>query len=398
MKKIIRKVTAKQQGSILLLALFVLGAMMIVGLGTASLSLNQIKQTREIRKSTMAFYAAEAGIEEGLYRVRKNEQDVTTIQATLNDFSESANANYVLTGQDYETVVYDHLNVNEIVSLDVYDINNLNNGLNCLRLEWDGKPASWLEVTWKSFKPGVFLEEEYFTQKRVVAYNESGNNTESVDLDLKSTLDDYYLHSVQVKALYDEVKNLRLSAYPTSIGNSCQGEQGDIASRLYLSAVGEYPVSADPLTRAKQNLTVTLPEKTPLSPLFDYVIFSEENLEKTILHTASVQGHIIFVDCGVSLTGDDCKHEFNQDPSEMINPYIQNIGIATTTVTDSKIIDENPPGVFEIVHGFECERTFSFNEECQMRIMKLRSVPGAWARLSVATTSAVTMYLYQPLP
>jgi len=383
---------AKHQGSVLLLALFVMGAMMIVSLGTASLTINQIKQTRDIKKATIAFYAAEAGIEEGLYQVRKNDREVEALPAILGGMTD--NATSTIAGFDYETIIYDHLNVNEIVSLDLYDISNPQAGIKCLNLQWDGKPASWLEVTWQSFKIGTYPGDANI-QKHFFAYNVPGGGTQSYNLNLQGSLPtEDYMHSAQIKALYDEVKNLRVQAYQTYGDPNCSGLV-NVPSRLYITSIGEYPASGGPTERAKQKITVSLPEKTPLSPLFDYVMFSEEEIEKTIMYTGSVRGQLVYQECGPFVWYPDCKHTFT-GPSwpDTDTITVQNIGIEATTINSTRIQNENPSGVYSIIQDNCLNQTLEYNETCTIEI-GANQRRGATADLSVATSSSVLMLLNQ---
>lgn len=59
--------TNNQKGVSLLLTLLIMSALLAIALGLSQLSLGEIKLTRDIPKSAIAYYAAEAGIERAIY-------------------------------------------------------------------------------------------------------------------------------------------------------------------------------------------------------------------------------------------------------------------------------------------------------------------------------------------
>jgi len=72
-----------KKGASLLLTVLIMSAILAIAMGIAKLSLGEIKISRELPQSFVAYYAAEAGIEEGLYA-----DLVTAIpQGTASDFS-----------------------------------------------------------------------------------------------------------------------------------------------------------------------------------------------------------------------------------------------------------------------------------------------------------------------
>lgn len=58
------------RGVSLLLTLLIMAALLAIGLGVSRLSVGEIKITREVPKSIIAYYAAEAGVERAIYEER----------------------------------------------------------------------------------------------------------------------------------------------------------------------------------------------------------------------------------------------------------------------------------------------------------------------------------------
>lgn len=73
-KKIIKKVKKKQKGSALLLSLLLLTSIIVIAMGGSSLALSGIRMAGVQSQSVKAYFAAEAGAEELLYKVRKTQE------------------------------------------------------------------------------------------------------------------------------------------------------------------------------------------------------------------------------------------------------------------------------------------------------------------------------------
>jgi hypothetical protein len=80
--------TKNEKGASLLLTILIMSAILSIAIGISKLSLGEIKISRELPHSFIAYYGAEAGIEKGLYT-----DLVDAIpQGTASDFSGSLNA------------------------------------------------------------------------------------------------------------------------------------------------------------------------------------------------------------------------------------------------------------------------------------------------------------------
>lgn len=378
--RIIEKKLKSRKGSTLLLAIFVLGAMLIVGLGTSLLALQQLKISREVRKTTVAYYVAEGGIEDALWQLRKNEKTITDL---ANYHSPSAgfdlSATTTLSFTDQEEILYDHLAVNEVVSADLYSLDQLvNNNIRCVKIQWDGKPSSWLDLSWRSLNPPNFYDPVVGVQKKLLPYDGSAKS-----VDLTQGLG-YSMHSLQIKALYDEVKNLRLEAYPNS---DCSGTKINIPSRINISSQSQYPIGNNP---AQQNLSVSFPEKTGPAPLFDYVIFSEEQLAKQIIHVGSLRPQLVYDLCGPFVIYPDCKYTYlNFIPATF---YVRNLGIDDATISAFT----PPDPTFYSVTDNTCTvgTVLTYNQTCYTTVLPIRASTNLFP-MSVATSTPVTIGLTQ---
>lgn len=71
--------TADQKGVSLLLTLLITAAILVIALGVSRISIKEIKLTRDISKSVIAYYGADSGIERAVYdeRVKGGAGDIS---------------------------------------------------------------------------------------------------------------------------------------------------------------------------------------------------------------------------------------------------------------------------------------------------------------------------------
>ncbi len=84
-----QKIIKKKEGSVLLLTLFILTFVVVTVLGGASLAITSTQMSSIQSHSTKAYYAAEAGAEQLLYRVR-----------IVQDIDLSNDIDYVIASED----------------------------------------------------------------------------------------------------------------------------------------------------------------------------------------------------------------------------------------------------------------------------------------------------------
>ena len=68
----IEKIDNKKRGSALLMALLIITSIVIIAMGGSTLALTGVRMAGVQSQSVRSYYASEAGIEELLYRVRKD--------------------------------------------------------------------------------------------------------------------------------------------------------------------------------------------------------------------------------------------------------------------------------------------------------------------------------------
>ncbi|MBM3283919.1 hypothetical protein FJY90_06805 [Candidatus Gottesmanbacteria bacterium] len=75
--------TAQEKGVALFLAVLIMSVILAIGLGISGILIQQIKISENIGDSVVAFYAADAGIEQQIYDLYKEETHSSSYNAVL---------------------------------------------------------------------------------------------------------------------------------------------------------------------------------------------------------------------------------------------------------------------------------------------------------------------------
>ena len=72
----------EQKGVSLLLMTLILSVVIVISTGLSSIIITELKISTDVDKSARAYYAAESGMEEALYKLRKEQQPPETLNGT----------------------------------------------------------------------------------------------------------------------------------------------------------------------------------------------------------------------------------------------------------------------------------------------------------------------------
>ncbi len=244
------KIRNYSKGASLLYAILVLGTIALISIAVAGLMIRGLKTSRAIGRGMAAYYAAESGMEEALYKVR-----------VLDDKSDGAGTFLEIKGSwDYEIEdVFDPgnpyaqglLRKDETIEFD--DVN----GSNQMRITWsqddDGVDA-FLEVTYIGWEADFsnFLDSTRDVEKELLSSNAN------------IALDPGRTYLVRLKPLKSAVVDLEVSFAGFTIGDHIR-----IASDGF--HVGH---------KKALESNYSTDDTGVVSGFFDYVIFSEEALVK----------------------------------------------------------------------------------------------------------------------
>lgn len=290
-----------QEGQILAYTLLVVSLITAIAIAMSIIVMNEIRLTGSARDATLAYYAAESGIERGLYTVKLMRADGTS---TLNDaitelqsytdVSLSENdAEYTDEGSSVMSTVVEHRVIREedFLQVDYYDLNDplvasadevvtvdIQNGT----VGNNPDDATWAEVSWTAWdSSGELLTST--SAKKVLGHSD-------LEIDVLTergwqqslagafSPSDPVGYRLRVKPLFGDLTDFSL--VPRKAGGSQLGA-GDLPTQIQIKSVG---------TRGKfkQSLTATIPWKVPLFGLYDYVLYSEGDILKDIILSSPV--------------------------------------------------------------------------------------------------------------
>lgn len=238
-----------RRGYALLLALVIVSAVLSAASALSRIVLSEIRQTRELVNSIQAYGEAESAAEETLFLVRNSEslkaaQDRLPSGVTVEEVAE---AQYFTIGDS------------DFISLPIPV--NQNRGLVQPRItEWTPNPecvaSSWIEVTTISWNQNSPAGTDPFQVRRYPFSRESdfaavsGSDIIQFPAGIPTEM--------RVRALFCGIERLGIAGIP---------------GRLRV-------VSSSNEKGVRQTIETYIPQRAPVSGLFDFVIFSEEEIVK----------------------------------------------------------------------------------------------------------------------
>lgn len=260
-------------GSILVMSVLILSGILGVGISISTIVLNQLRQAKNLDFSIMAYYAADSATEDALYKIRK-------LGKNAKDLNESYTTGVFANGAQWERAVASTtpftglLRKNRPVILNLYDSTEDCGQARRVTYTWDdltsGESDPDLEVTYYPWNvTGGMIkvlpdrgEQEIYRSPPEPPVRPGPWTATS------SPLLAYTCYTIRVKPLYDDA-NVTIRTY-SDLG--CNNHIG-IPSFLTINALGEF-------RGAKQRLNTIVLKDAPLSNIFEFVLFSEEAIEK----------------------------------------------------------------------------------------------------------------------
>jgi len=269
----------EKSASAILLGLIIMSTILSSTLYINFLSMRSMKQSLNIDNSIVAFYAAETGNEQAIYYIRKTEDlDVIDLQIPGGQIlgPDSLVSRVV---DDEVTNVLIALEKDETYQLDIFDQEDLSSpsSISYVVLQWDDNCDfdSIIEMTtneWPAQEDIIWGSIQNINKCLLdispTTIDESGDICSDIKLDPDNS------YQFRFKSLNCDIHNFSIQAFDTT-------DQPISFKNIYtIESVGEYPLNKNVSNR--QALRVNLRKFSPLSGLFDYVIFSEKSLVKDV--------------------------------------------------------------------------------------------------------------------
>lgn len=319
-----------QEGAVLLLALLVMFAISLAGMVISLVVLSQLKISRNIVDYTQAYYAADAGLEKSLYKIKMARidqvDDLADVKSMINsfqaddflnkaEFTEMEAATYALgVGEEDEGLSFARILPDESVQYNYYDPDHPTDpmGVEYFWPFWTDDCDGLSKIEISLYRVGDLLEgEENYAEKVIydcggIAEDESGlcNATiPSVSIEgvitpppaLTAIPNSQNSYIVRVKSIQNPAASLaecsiyfRLLALDdfdiTELLESI--EEGGWTAYINLHLIHDPNLLRLVATGESGNSEVTreaiLSWVVPVSGLADFVLFSETTIEKTI--------------------------------------------------------------------------------------------------------------------
>ncbi|MBI5733352.1 MAG: hypothetical protein HY973_00185 [Candidatus Kerfeldbacteria bacterium] len=260
--------TYNQSGTVLLLALLVLASLLGSSIALGSLVIGNLQQAKNIDDAVMAYYGAESGIEKKVYDIRKSDTFTTSTSDTL-----SNHTGWTTTVRESGELVIDFLQKDKSIGLDLYNFDDPNPGagIESVYITWQGG-TTWLEIKFTEWSPGSNIA--WPSQQEVSALK--GTFIYSGGLATNNSLVSNKAYHMEIKALRGDASDINLNFYDIDDGgpacsNNCV--KVNVPNRLEIDSTGTYG-------KSRRVIRVNMPRKTPMSSLYEYVLFTERSLTK----------------------------------------------------------------------------------------------------------------------
>jgi len=245
----------------MLMSILILSGITTAASSFGILTIQNLRQSVLVDNGLRAFYAAESGIEDGLYELRKNETVVSSM-ASSGALSNGGTWDRTV-ATDIASLTQD-VDEHDTWEISLYDpdssLSSLTNTVKSLKLAWTGSGSEWVHaqiIPWTTLGTLGAPSTQLFS---------AASNPATINLQDASSV----LYRVRLKALYGDITDMTVTAYS---GLNLGGSQVDIPGYITMYATGEYSL-------ANQVVRARFPHRSPLSGQFGYVLFSEEDLIK----------------------------------------------------------------------------------------------------------------------
>jgi hypothetical protein len=239
-----------------------MASIVVTGVGMGHIIISELQQSILIDHAIIAYYAAESALESSLYQIRSLETPLTSLplSGTLDN-----GATWELDWSYEQTDINTNIPENTTYQLDLFDPDDLSwfPNIEALRFVWEG--SGKLEIAYISWVPGASItwpQEDYYAESPISFVSPAIVYT---------ALDDLHAYRIRLKAVDGDIDNLNITGW--SDDGLLPGTQQPLPSHITLNARGSYG-------KSRQAISATTPRFNQLSGIFDFVLFSEQQVTK----------------------------------------------------------------------------------------------------------------------
>ncbi|MBI4272694.1 hypothetical protein HY621_02490 [Candidatus Uhrbacteria bacterium] len=282
---------SKKQGSVLIMTIIIASGIMIVSAEFALFVVGAIRHARTIDHATIAYYAAESGAESGLFQIRRESRNaLRKTKSSEGEFplgmkwtleNEGATVRF---RNSIDTLARSLMKKNETSEFALY--NNVVQGLSGIEnleslkitwthetncgdvegqrpwfeisvIEWEGGQVDWNNVWVKK----AFLEATGITTQAIFKFS-----------DVRESKTEYRPMLLRVKPLFCDVAGVQMTLHTDDAGTS--DPPLPIPNYFFLAPQGMF-------STISQKAQIIFPAKESAMGLFDFTLFSEEQVKKS---------------------------------------------------------------------------------------------------------------------
>lgn len=268
----VQRTTYNVPGNIVALALTLVSLLLMLGAAIGVMVMEGSKRAQEMDRAIGAYYMANAGIEQQLYGIRKENKTLAQVASASSTYP-GATKWISTTGFDTPaTKTFTTLGQEQLAFVDLFDPDNISSTANADRVT-----ISWQPGADCAAKGYAFPDMEVGTAEWQI----SGGTITWPTATANYTIWPFSVSPMTVSPL-DPAKAYRLRLRPFKCGASNVqvtfwngAAQINYPGDIVLGSQGTYG-------RTTQKLTVTMPRQDILSGLFSYTVFSQEALCKKV--------------------------------------------------------------------------------------------------------------------
>ncbi|MDO8435720.1 MAG: hypothetical protein Q7S89_03520 [bacterium] len=271
-----------QRGAILIIALLILGLLLASGVAISSMLLRALRSTRQSGDGFQAWYAATSGSTYALAELRHNRSIARDLTGEVVQSAPGAEATLTVTEQDKVRTRRIPRNTSLPVDLFLASDDISGSPVSRIRVAGRGDPGAWVEVRWVGWLSAGVPWISNATEVHFSAVElEDGGRTVDLRQDVQFLREEFAgapnenfvptTWRVQIVALYGDLHDIEV----TAISDYLPEPNAEVPIPAHLSVR-----SAGSFRSARQNVVASFPLTTALNDVFNFVLFSEEQVVK----------------------------------------------------------------------------------------------------------------------
>lgn len=277
---------SKPSGISLLVTILILASVLAAIVGLSVLIINELKLSRNVNHAILAYFAAETGIEKGLYNIQQDRISGEKLESIIfnllqNDIGMDNGSLWSTSAVKGDTDFFaSEIPQDQSVQFSLFDPDDFSepagdgngNGVEKIDISWSIPSSSssetTLEITSVQLKQSTG-ESCDKVKKKIYSYMSNALYNFYDDPTVICYLANDDIFQVRAKALYGTIYNFSFSPIDSNGGDPLEG----YGSAIVMKSVGQY-------SQSRQAIQITVPWQLAASGFLDYVIFAEEPLIK----------------------------------------------------------------------------------------------------------------------